>query len=567
MESAGEIEVFNASGGKVTDSAKMRAEFFELLREAERRRAKADLFYLAKVVLGGKYFNDGISRMDYHHEEVCQDLMALCRARMDRSVTRHAIQWPRGTLKSTINVEALVVWILLNWPEARILIDSEIVMNSYRSLMAIKAHFESEGFQYLFGQLYDPMNRWNTEQLRVNRRMEFKEPSVDVGGVDTEKTGMHYDFIICTDVQGKTNSETRDQIEKVLNHMKHYGSLLNPGGCIFADMTRWAHGDAGGWMEEQNAAAHKAGRPAPWIINKLSCFKKDSKGRLTDELEFPTILTMDKLAEERSSQGAYNFSCNYLLDPTSEESSPFKAHWIKDNYHNKSLSDFPEPRQVYIAIDPAGEGTYEDADYTAICVALIDSKSDIYVLDMVRGHFNIKEIADRVLYLSDLYRPKRVGIESVFAQKKIYFYLKEQARIEGKVLHIEEFKTSNKIKDARIMGLQPLFEIGKIHIKPQFTYLEDELLRYPRGHHDDCPDALAYILEFAEIPMARQPKEFWQQRGWGLNDQKKVMTDAEFQEMHGIQKPDKATLKFWDWDKKKGKKRKMIYMPTKRNAA
>lgn len=44
------------------------------------------------------------------------------------------------------------------------------------------------------------------------------------------------------------------------------------------------------------------------------------------------------------------------------------------------------------------------------------------------------------------------------------------------------------------MALQPRFEAGMVKIRRSMTELEDELLRFPRGRHDDLIDALSYCL-------------------------------------------------------------------------
>lgn len=141
-------------------------EFYEILRELEKRRCREDLFYLSKFVLGKSLLIKGADRMDWHHEKLCQDLMRLWRDRKDKNTkTTMKVEWPRGTLKSTICSVYFPVWVLLNEPETRILIESETATNANRFLSLIKSSFEGKYFQHLFGMMYDPRNRWNLEQI------------------------------------------------------------------------------------------------------------------------------------------------------------------------------------------------------------------------------------------------------------------------------------------------------------------------------------------------------------------------------------------------------------------
>jgi hypothetical protein len=52
-----------------------------------------------------------------------------------------------------------------------------------------------------------------------------------------------------------------------------------------------------------------------------------------------------------------------------------------------------------------------------------------------------------------------------------------------------------EVKEARIRGLQPLFEQGLIEIRRDMSDFVDELLSFPRGKHDDLIDSLGLALE------------------------------------------------------------------------
>jgi predicted phage terminase large subunit-like protein len=75
-------------------------------------------------------------------------------------------------------------------------------------------------------------------------------------------------------------------------------------------------------------------------------------------------------------------------------------------------------------------------------------------------------------------------------------------------LPIVELK-ADRSKVERIEGLVPRYANGSIyHLEhcPFREALEDELLRFPRGRHDDIIDALAYGLQIARQTRANKPK-------------------------------------------------------------
>jgi hypothetical protein len=62
-------------------------------------------------------------------------------------------------------------------------------------------------------------------------------------------------------------------------------------------------------------------------------------------------------------------------------------------------------------------------------------------------------------------------------------------------------------KEARIRRLQPIMEQGLIEIRKDMTDIEDELLSFPRGKHDDLIDALSYQLDYLVPSVGSQPAE------------------------------------------------------------
>ena len=53
-------------------------------------------------------------------------------------------------------------------------------------------------------------------------------------------------------------------------------------------------------------------------------------------------------------------------------------------------------------------------------------------------------------------------------------------------------------KNPRIEGLLPRYESGSIYFLKTDTDIQDELIRFPKGVHDDLIDALAYQNEVAK---------------------------------------------------------------------
>ena len=155
---------------------------------------------------------------------------------------RKLIVMPRGSFKSSISVVAYSVWILINNPNARILIDSEIYTNSKNWIREIKGVFKSEIFIDLFGDWEGSI--WTEGELIVSTRTKnLKESSVVAGGVGTTKTGQHFDYVLMDDLNSQKNSETPENREKVIRHYQMNTAILEPEGTLVVVGTRYAQTD------------------------------------------------------------------------------------------------------------------------------------------------------------------------------------------------------------------------------------------------------------------------------------------------------------------------------------
>lgn len=194
---------------------------------------KSSLYQTCKTLLSFKDINQRT------HNEIIGTLESDSR--------RKLICVPRGCLKSSIACVAFPIWLLINNPNLRILIDSELYTNSSTFLREIKGHLESNQFQMLFGKWKSKV--WNESEIVISKRTRnLKEASITVGGIGTQKTGQHYDVIIGDDYNSPTNTNTIENSNKVINHFKYNNSILDPNGIYVVIGTRYGANDLIGWI-------------------------------------------------------------------------------------------------------------------------------------------------------------------------------------------------------------------------------------------------------------------------------------------------------------------------------
>lgn len=198
------------------------------LRLAIAKEYKKDLFKLSRHLLGFQDVNKDT------HGSIIDSLQS--------QTTRKLICVPRGCLKSSLACVAYPIWLLINNPDLRIILNSELYSNSKNFLREIKQHLESPEFTTLFGSF--KTNTWNEGEIIIKQRTKkLKEASIACSGIGTTKVGQHADVIIHDDLNSHDNSHSPEACQKVIDHYKYSLSILEPNGTMIIIGTRYSEND------------------------------------------------------------------------------------------------------------------------------------------------------------------------------------------------------------------------------------------------------------------------------------------------------------------------------------
>lgn len=458
-----------------------------LYRQQKVNLGMGDLYYFAKYILGYNLVSEE------PHRGMSDFIMHPHKRKMDLE--------PRGSFKSTVITISYSILSILRNPNIRILIDSEDLAVSKKFLSEIKPHFESNNeFRKLFGDLAG--RKWTDSEIIVSSRTQNrKEPTIMTGGVETPRVGMHVDLLIQDDLHSQHNTQTPEQVEKVIKHWQLNGSILEPEGEEIIIGTRWLVGDLYDTIMTQERMRRKAGLPPKYLIRKRSAYNKDGT------LYFPNRLTHEFLEDQKIIQGSRIFACQYLNDAVDESAVLFKPSWIK--WYGRNT-----PSNLYITaiVDPA-ISQKDDACNTAFTQVGTDADGFLYVLDAIILKCLPHELIDWILKLQQLWNPKVFGVETVAFQKAIKYWAQERMRNTGQWVNIQELKTDTKVtKDMRIKALIPYVESGTLQFPgsgPQtlsggLRQLYNEMTTYPMCKTFDGLDSLAYHLQLYTPPAQRR---------------------------------------------------------------
>lgn len=452
--------------------------------------------------------------VEHVHRPFCAFLQKKIERDAGDQITRLVLM-PRNSFKSVCGTVGYTLWRLANNPNLTVLITNEKLDKSKGFLKNIKGHIESnERFKALFGEWSCDKKagkKWSETRIDVKpRTLIDSAPSIEASSVESSETGKHVDLLVCDDLVGKSNFQTVEQLDKVIDYYKDLGSVLKPGGEMVIIGTRWDYRDLYQYVMD---VEKQLGDSANIVKYIRSAHNGDGS------LFFPEILTKQFLAEKRVIQGAYFYSCQYENKPVGKENALIKEEDIlKWNYatgeegaerrakgsvfriDKNELDKFPH----YVTIDLAHTDN-KRSDSTAIVVNAVNSNSGTWY---VRHYDTFKatdpnEIIQRIFAINKEY-PNILtwGIEKNNYGTWLMKPLEDAMRRKNVWLNIEPLGHygNQGNKALRLRSLAPRFGFRNCYIREDMIELEDQLLTLtydgPKGH-DDLLDAFSMQEEVA----------------------------------------------------------------------
>lgn len=191
------------------------------------------------------------------------------------------------------------------------------------------------------------------------------------------------------------------------------------------------------------------------------------------------------------------FSQEYLAEFIASDETQFHAEWIQ-HYRTRLegedrlfvLGDEVVPLSTcstFHTVDLAWSQA-EDADYTVISSWAVTKRSHLILLDVIRGHFEGPDVVPKMRLAYDKWGGL-VVVEKATRQMSI---IQEAVRMG---LPIREVK-AEKDKVARSWPAQARMEQHTVWFPerktPWYPPIEEELLAFPAGRHDDFVDTVSY---------------------------------------------------------------------------
>jgi predicted phage terminase large subunit-like protein len=470
------------------------------------------------------------------HEDICKRLMALSEKRNGRL----AIAAPRGYAKSTLVSFFYLMWSICYNKERFILILSATAKQAQTLLSDIARTLEDntkllEDFPDVFSKGGDVKTKWTQHEIITGNDIK-----VAALGWEQSFRGIrhHQDrptLIILDDVDSEKNTYNVVYREKLYNYFTK--TILNAGrlkGFKMVAVGTLLHLDSllsrlikPGEFPEWDKETYRAVLSPPereelwqaWssILYARDFYEEECGPKAADKffeankqemlkgtkVLWPEVEDYYQLRKIKETIGSYAFDTEKQNDPRNARDSLYDpdkfTYWDKD-YANvdQLIASFGSEYSIIGACDPSVGVISKNADYSAIII-LAKHKGKLYVLDADIKQWSQDNLVQAIINHCNIRRPmEKFVIESNLFPELLVKYVRERAEQENVVIPLKEIRNT-KNKELRIFGIETYITNGIILFSRSQQILLDQLKYFPRGDHDDGPDALEMALREAEL--------------------------------------------------------------------
>lgn len=375
----------------------------------------------------------------------------------------------------------LPAWYLDLYPNRRVILATHTATLSRRYGRRVRNALMGEGARTITEVAEDSQaaEEWETKQ-------GGGMTSVGVGGSLTGKGG----HLLIVDDPVKNWDEADSEVFQSRN-VDWFKTTLwtrrEPGAVVVVLMTRWHKKDLAGRILEMDKLGELRAR-VEHLIFPATAMPGDPLGRQPGEALCPERYDEDALKEIRAVEGSRHYAGLYQQSPVDDGSALIQKQWLR--YYD----DKPTTYRTIITIDQAF-AQKKDADYTVLNMVLIDLAGNLYAWEYVRRRVSIAGFIELLFEMIE----RAVALDKVVIEipvnenpdnSAIVMLIKQQMIERERYFTVLPVKPM-KDKIARATKFIHMVAQGKFFLRAGHAEMEDELLSFPTGDHDDIVDTLS----------------------------------------------------------------------------
>lgn len=434
---------------------------------------------------------------NWHHERIAAELEHIAR-HGDRDYKILILSVPPRHGKSKQATIDFPAWALGNIPK------TEIITASYSSDLAVdfgtetRELIQSEAYQAIFPTRLKAdqkaKGRWKVAMPDEKGKMKATGggyTSLGVGGAATGR-GANI-FIIDDPIKNREEADSEVYRDRVWNWFTSTAwTRLHPKGVMIVIMTRWHMDDLVGRIIERTDEL------GSMVKIKRLHFKaiadKDSKRRKEGGALWPERYPIENLLATKSLIGPYEFQSLYQGTPILAGDREFKEEWLHAiDEEELALMN----TRNFLTVDTAMSKKTQ-ADFCGFCDNRVN-KENFWHFMAWRMKIGPEALVDTLFTLHAKNRYEKIGIEKTAYLDGLKPYIDSEQRKRDVFLPIVELEHKQTAKEIRIRSLIPRYASHSVfHVTGRCSALEEEMMQFPSGVHDDVLDAAAYQSQLAK---------------------------------------------------------------------
>lgn len=400
-----------------------------------------------------------------------------------------AVAAPRGHAKSTVVSLVGVLHTALTKKSRFIIITSNTYNQAKLFLETIKRELSTnEMIKFVYGE--QETDKWAEGEIELKCGVKIMAK-----GCGQQMRGLKYmntrpDFVVLDDLENDElvqSKERREKLERWFN-AEVLPSLAPKGRVVYV-----------GTIIHEDALLLKVLTKYPgWTTRIYKAIKEDGTTL------WPALYTIEKLWQikenyEKVGEG-HLFWSEYMNTPMDDSIREFKREFFK--YYKPW--ELPQNLRIITSVDLA-ISKKDGADDTVVMTIGIGADNTKYVIEYSAEKMDLFETVEEIFKHINRHKSQILVIENVAYQEAMVQLMKKEMQLRNQYVKIEPVATRMD-KYQRIRGLLPHYRMGKVfHRALESEKLEGELLSFPRGKHDDIPDALSLGLNFWNTPLLKIP--------------------------------------------------------------
>jgi hypothetical protein len=369
---------------------------------------------------------------------------------------------------------------------------------------------------------------WSDHSINLNRNKWLAEPSISGHGATGSAAGYHFDYIIKDDLIEVKHAQSEVEMNRVWDWCETARYLEKPAekGNELWNYTRWHYNDI--YIQARRQW------PDDYVVFWRKILETTPEGE--EYSTFPERFSTEELQRERASR-PFHFASQRMNIPKAGKEQSFDTSWLRyghmdtshgewafvidDEYYDPTISEIElergegAPKVVPLAWmekillwDPApseqSDRNRERNARNGLAMVGKDPWGRVFVLSGKGFRLDPEEMMRLATHTCLHWGTAKAAVEEVnFSKVYKHFarYLMEKEFPKEHITWVPQ-KAEKRNKDARILGLIPLFRSGFIYLnEPACRQLALEYEEYPYGTTRDILDALAMHKDILFRPL------------------------------------------------------------------